>query len=148
MAWPVILAAMAVSAMGQMQADADQANAELANARFFREQALFQRAATERELQVFRNKAANSLGNTIGAYAKGGVALSASALEVISGERQKALDEEGAIQREGDFRSRLAMLRANSSEETAGNLTSDGRKFLTVAGTASQAAAMYYGGKG
>lgn len=145
MAWPVMLAAMALQTYGQLQANEDQANAEYANAKFFREQALFQREATERELNVFRNKAAHTLGNTIGAYAKGGVALSASALDVIAGEKQKAIDEEGAIQREGDFRAKLALLRGRASEDHAANLTSDRTKFLTVAGNAATTAAMYYG---
>lgn len=142
----VMAAGQFMNTMGQMQADSAQAGAERQNAGFFREQAQFQKEATDREIAVFRRKAIFSIGSTIGNYAKSGVSLSADALTVIAGQKALAIEEENAIQREGDFRARLALLRANQADQTADSLTSPTRMFTSfAAGGLQLAGAMYKG---
>lgn len=142
----VLGAGQFLSTMGQMQGDAAQGAAERDNAYFFREQAQFQKEATDREIAVFRRKAAFSLSTTIGNYTKSGVSLSADALSVIAGQKGLAIDEENAIQREGDFRARLALLRGAQADQTADSLTSPTRMFTNIAsGTLNFAGNMYKG---
>lgn len=130
--------------MGSLQSDSDQADAERANASFFREQAEFTREATVRELQLFNTKAVESFGQTVGAYAASGVQLSASALEVLAGEKKTMNEQANAIKREGEFKQRLALLRANQADATADSLTSSGRQFNTIVGGALEMGSSFF----
>lgn len=129
---------MAMQMFGGMSANSAQAGAERGNAYHFDQQADFMEDATERELKLHGQKSARHMGEAVGAYAASGVALSSSALEVLAGEKSK-LDEEGnAIQREGEFRARLARLRAQQARRTADSLTSPMATLGAFAGPAAQ----------
>lgn len=127
-------AGMFMNAMGKQQADAAQADAERQNASYFREQANFIEEAGRRELELFNRKATKTFGDTIGTYSSSGVALTGSVLETLAGERSKAIFESNAIQKETEFKARLARLRADQADDTANSLINAGPMNFLSAG--------------
>lgn len=147
MGWPLVLmaASTVISAAGALQADRDQADAERANGDYYGEQAAFIQESTEREVLNFNEKAEKSLANTVGALSEGNGAIGGSSLSLLAFERSKADSERAAIEREGAFRKRLALLRQRQAYDTADDLTSPQRQFGTVLGAVANFGAAAYG---
>jgi len=128
-----MLAAAAISIIGSMQSAQDQAEAERKNAAFYREQQLFQQEATARELAIFDRKARQLKGDQLMSVSSRGLELSASSMELLASESVAMDSERFAIQREGEFKKRLAGLRAEQSDQTASDLTGSSM-YLRAAG--------------
>ena len=129
----VMLAAAAISIIGSMQSAQDQAEAERKNAAFYREQQLFQQEATARELAIFDRKSRQLKGDQLMSVSSRGLELSASSMELLASESVAMDNERFAIQREGEFKQRLAGLRAQQSDQTASDLTGSSM-YLRAAG--------------
>lgn len=129
----VMLAAAAISIIGSMQSAQDQAEAERKNAAFYREQQLFQQEATARELAIFDRKSRQLKGDQLMSVSSRGLELSASSMELLASESVAMDSERFAIQREGEFKQRLAGLRAEQSNQTASDLTGSSM-YLRAAG--------------
>jgi hypothetical protein len=134
----LIGAGLVMRGIGQFKANMDQANAEDANASFYREQAEFARIAGERSADIFNRETKQLMGEIGSAYAKAGVDTTAvsGALAVSLLYRQQ---EEIAIKREADLNVRLAMLRANNSAKNASNLRDPLTNILQLGGSTLQA---------
>lgn len=148
MAWPLALiaAGTALQVYGNYRANMDQADAEAKNANFYREQAHNFELATQRELKIHQRESNMLFGRQVGAYASAGVKLSSgSALDVLMYSRKSAIEEDYAIQREGDSRVRLAMLRAEQADQTAASLRDPMNNAMQAAGPILSAAGNYTG---
>ena len=115
----VMLAAAAISIIGSMQSAQDQAEAERKNAAFYREQQLFQQEATAREIAIFDRKSRQLKGDQLMSVSSRGLELSASSMELLASESVAMDNERYAIQREGEFKQRLAGLRAEQADQPA-----------------------------
>ena len=129
----VMLAAAAISIIGSMQSAQDQAEAERKNAAFYREQQLFQQEATAREIAIFDRKSRQLKGDQLMSVSSRGLELSASSMELLASESVAMDNERYAIQREGEFKQRLAGLRAEQADQTASDLTGSSM-YLRAAG--------------
>lgn len=126
-------------AVGNYQANLAQADAEEANARFYREQADFARTAGDRAQLVFDRESVVLYGEQASAFAKAGVSTSGSAL-FMAKEMLFRQQESYAIKQESDFNVKLAMLRADESQKQAERLRDPSSIFLSMAAGGIQAA--------
>ncbi len=123
--------------IGQLKANTDQAAAEEANADFYREQGEFARATGERQSEVFDRETSSLMGQIGSAYAKAGtdVGSNAGILAVNLLYRQQ---ESFAIKKETEMNVRLAMLRAQNSQDNARNLRDPVTNILQFGGAVLQ----------
>lgn len=144
MSWPLFAAGVALQVAGQWAANEAQAEAEKANANFYRAQADFAAAAGKREAKLFAKEAAYAKGQQVGTYAFSGVELtSGSALAVMADQSAGALDQLNAIEYKTRMDYLLASSRAQQSNQTASDLTSFTTRFGGAAGTVLTGAASY-----
>lgn len=113
-----------MSGIAGIKSNLDQASAERANAAFFMEQARFAEIAGERAEFLLRAEANRVRGQQISTFAKAGVDLSGSALSVLADTANREERESLAIRRETELNVKMAMLRAQSSQELADSLSS------------------------
>lgn len=139
MAAPLALAAVGAGAIiktyGQIKANEEQAAAERQNAAWYREQAKFARDAGDRQRRIFDRETLKLQGTQVSAFAKAGIdAGSGSASYFMAKEALFRQEESSAIKQEADMNVRLALLRADQAEKTAGSLTDPTNQFLMGAG--------------
>lgn len=129
----LIAAGASLQIVGGMKSLMDQADAERANASFYREQAEYYGKAAARSEAIFERQAARQFGSAVGAAIKSGVDIS-SFTSTLSGIKSAMTDERNAIRAEGEFRQRLALLRAAQADRTADSLSSPLAMASTVVG--------------
>lgn len=118
----LLLAGAALQAFGQMQANMAQADAEVRNSKFYREQADFAQAAGIRQAQLADQQYTKLEGDQISAYAKGGIDISGSAAGVIANTASEKIKELQAIKLKTDLDYKLARSRSFESMRNAENL--------------------------
>lgn len=124
----------ALSIFGQIQANLAQARAEEQSARWLRQQGEHFAEATERELEIAKSEGLFQIGEQTGALVAGGVELEGSALDLLDSS-YAALDRElAAIEAQGRFAVNEALLKANSADYRAGELSSFRNNFLQAIG--------------
>jgi hypothetical protein len=119
-----IIAGTAIKVYGDYKANKAQSEAEKANSMFYMEQADFAKVATERELSIYQEQAAEFLGQQTSAIAKGGVALTGSPLLAMADTKYRAAREEEAIRIDGAAKVREASLKAGLSAKQANAISS------------------------
>lgn len=147
MAWPLALmgAGIALNVIGNYRQNMDRADAEAANASFYREQAQFAKETGERTERVSERQYKKLYGEQVGAFAAAGVDIgSGTALDFLAESRVIQMEERAAIRKEASMNVRLATLRADAAMSAAesyrdpiNNLLQAGGTILT--GTASMA---------
>lgn len=119
----------------QYQADKAEAEAELENALWLDEQAAFAQEAAEREATIFGRESEMLIGEQVGGFAKAGVEMSGSALDVIGESKALANMELEAIIKAGEFKVREATLKAGASRKRAEQLSDPTSQLLKAGGT-------------
>ena len=123
---------LALRAYGQVKANLDQADAESANASFYREQAKFAEQVGERAVLVHDRESVVLYGEQASAFAKAGVSTSGSS-NFMAKEMLFQQQESTAIKMEADMNVRLAMLRADQSDRNAEQLRDPTNNAIQVA---------------
>lgn len=136
-------AGTALSIFGQLQANADQANAERENALWLEEQAKFAEESSAREEMIFQDQVNQFAGEQIGTLAANNVELSGSALDLINNTFDKAQSEVEAIRQQGRMQSTEARLKAGAARQKADRLSDPMNNFLQAGGTALTGAARF-----
>ncbi len=134
---PLILmaAGTALQVFGQMKANQDQAQAELANARFYEQQAQFSLTAMYRQEDITSRQYESRRGAQVSAYAKGNVDLSGSAAITIAETVAQKAEELQAVRAKGELDFHLARARARSAVALAGELTDPMNNLMQAGGT-------------
>jgi hypothetical protein len=139
---PLILmaAGTAMQIVGNLQANRAQAEKELANAAFYKEQAKFAEDAMFRQSDIAARNYEQRKGAQLSSYAASGVDISGSAAITIAETVAQKSEEIQAIYKKGELDTRLALSRARSSEAMAAtlndpmyNLMQGGGSALTMA---------------
>lgn len=138
MAAPLMIAAFAVQAFGQIQANYDQAKAEMKNAKFYKLQSEFAQEAGIRQAQIASFDFTKLQGSQVSAFAKSGVSISGSAASVIADTAARKVEELTAIKKKTALDVRLATLRSIESEKKAKSLQDPINNLLMLGGTAAQ----------
>lgn len=146
MAFPYLLAAgLIMKGFGQYQANMAEADAEEANASYYREQAKFAKEAGERQRKIFDRESHVLYGEQLSAFAKSGVDTTYSSY-FMAKEMLYRQEESYAIKKEADMNVRLAMLRAGAAESHADSLRNPVTNLMQFGGTALTAYAGYKSG--
>jgi hypothetical protein len=124
---------LGLQAYGMFRANNAQAAAEEANAGFFREQADFAREAGDRQRKIFNHESDYLFGDQMSAFAKAGVDTGSSSY-FMSQQVLFRQEESYAIKKEADMNVRLAMLRADQSQQTANSLRNPVNTLLPIMG--------------
>lgn len=109
----------AISAWSGYESSKAQAEAEAANADYYRTQADYSRVSTDRELDIYKNEVDDLLGRQQNAYSKAGVSLSGSPLLLMGQTRERADQEIAAIKEKGRQNVELTLMRAYASDRTS-----------------------------
>ena len=125
----LFVAGSALRTFGDLQADSAQAGAERQNAAYYREQERFMLDEMSRELSIFDRKSVKLKGEQKLALASRGSAVNSDDMMKLAYEATKMDSERLAIQKAGEFKARLAGLRAKQADDTASSLTSPERMF-------------------
>lgn len=131
-----------MQAMGQMQANRAEADAEFANAAFYREQADLSIRAAQKEKQLFDLESDQFLGTQINAFAKAGVDISDSVLMRIAGSKQRMSNESESIIETGKRNARMLLMKSQQSKKTANMMVSPEYNLLTAGGPLLSSAGM------
>lgn len=123
----------AVGAYGAIKANQDRAAAEQTNADYYREQASYAQTVGDRELYLFKDKAAQVQAAQAGGYAKGGVELTGSPLATMERSFIRASETERAMNAETASRVRFAMLKGNEAQSQSDNYSSFWTNFVSAA---------------
>lgn len=144
---PAGIAFLGVGTFFQSAADAKkgyaEAEAEFANAAFYREQAKFARTAGDRKVAIFDRESKVLYGDQASAFAKAGVDTGESS-DYIAREAFFRGQERSDIYAEADLNVRLAQMRADASEKQ-GQARGDSVKY-EVLGNYLNFGANAYGG--
>ena len=132
--------------IGNIKANHAQAAAERANALWYEEQAEFARPSTLREVDLYKNEAADVVSSQVSAVAKSGLTMSGSALAILADTKVKELSEVDAIKKDGAMKSREALLKAGASNAQADRLSSFWNNALPAIGDAAQTGVGIYTG--
>lgn len=124
-----------MSIFGRWQANLAQAEAEMQNSRWLKEQAAFAQEATEREEAIFQKESESLLAEQVGSFAKNGIELSGSALDALNETENQISMEIEAIRQNGEMQMREALLKANSSRNNATQLSSLQNNLLQSGGS-------------
>lgn len=127
-----------LSAISGYQSDMAQADAEIQNAEYFKKQAFYSQAATERELDIFQNEVDDLMGRQISGYGKAGVSMSGSPLLLMGQTKDRADAELAAIKEKGRQNVELTLMRAQQAEATAESMQKNApwKAFGSLLGTA------------
>jgi hypothetical protein len=140
---PLMGLGIAMQGYGRVKANLDQAMEEEMNAGFYREQAEFSRKAGDRQKDIFDRESEVLYGEQLSAFAKAGVDTSSNSL--FMAKTMLFRDQESnAIKEEADFRTRLAMLRADQAQRTADSLSDPFNNAMQVFGMGLNAAGSQY----
>lgn len=130
-----LVAGTGLQVLGNLEANAAQAQAERENAAFLFEQADFLNQASFREQTIFKRQADLFLADQISAFNKSGVELDGSALALM-GETDALINEElRAIRENGRLRTREALLKGTSALKRAALLDDPVINALQATGT-------------
>jgi hypothetical protein len=133
-------AGLALQTIGQLQADSAQANAERQNASYFREQEQFSLEEMFRETGIFDRKAAATKGQQLTHAGGSGTTITSFTLDRLGEQSALMAAQKQAIIRQGEYKARLAGLRASQADQTADALDSPERKLMTIGGGVLSAA--------
>jgi hypothetical protein len=139
---PLVLfaAGLAIRTFGQLKADSDQANAERANASYFREQEAFTLEEMFREVNIFEGTATRAKGEQLVHAGSQGTAITSFTLDRLGQQTALMESQKESIIRQGKFKARLASLRANQADENVDALNSPERKLANLGGLLTGAA--------
>jgi len=137
-------AGLIMKSAANAQANAAQAESAAANARFYREQAAFAEMTGERKLSVFDSESKILYGEQQSAFAKAGVDVEGSALFMAKSAYSRQ-QESIAIKRESDMNVRLAMLRADHSDQEAARLNDPNNQLMGTLGNVLSFGAAVWG---
>lgn len=98
---------------------------EMENAAFYEEQAHLAFLSKERQKRLAETEYSFKIGNMTSQYAGGGVDISGSALQTLSGAMLQAVDEVWAIEKRGQLEMSLARMRGRNAAEMGETLASD-----------------------
>lgn len=134
-----------ISIYGQVKGNQAQASAERANARFYQEQADFAEKAGDRELDIYKDQAAEFFGQQKSGFARAGVELQGSPLLALADSISRQQREEEAIQMDTAAKVREANLKGGLANKTAASLSNFANNALPASGTLLTAGAQAYG---
>lgn len=117
MAAPVVAAGVGLGQAGEVYGDIQQANAENANQQFYGEQAEFAQKAGDRAEYLINQKENDIISQQLSSFAKAGVQVQGSALQILGETARRAESERQAARTESDFNVRLARLRQQASAD-------------------------------
>lgn len=146
MALPLALfaAGAVISTLGRMKSDVDQARAERANAAYYREQQAFTLEQMFNERDIFDRKSNKLKGQQL-AYAGGtGFTTTSNVLDQLGYESAIMQKERNMIIRNGEFKARLAGLKAEQSDTTAELLASPERMLGNMGGLLTSVASLKF----
>lgn len=134
----VMAAGGIVSAASGYQSDMAQAGAERENADYFRKQAAYSQAATDRELDIFQNEVDDLMGRQLSGYGKAGVSMSGSPLLLMGQTQDRADAELAAIKEKGRQNVELTLMRAQQADNNADSMQKNApwKAFGSLLGTA------------
>lgn len=148
MAWPLYVAGMAVSAVGNWLGNQAQAAAEEQNAKFYEAQADFAQAAGDRQKKLVAEEATYGFGQAVGVVGKSGVDItSGSPLSVIANMKASALDTLAAIEYKTVLDTQLARGRGAQARGVASSLRSPSGFLLQTGGQTLSAYAQWKRGE-
>ena len=145
----IFAAGQLINTIGKFSADAAQADAERRNAAYYQEQEKFNLEEMFREVSIFDRKSSILKGQQMASAGGRGIAITHFTLDTLSAENARMSAERAAIVRQGEFKARLAGLRAHQSYDTADALGSPERALGNLSGLLTSAASVYISqGKG
>ena len=121
----VLGAGMILSAYGTLKASRAQADAEMQNARFFREQAAFAEITGRRQADLIEDDTILLIGDQAASFARAG-SSSASSAHVMANTLLQRGKELSASIMETEMNVRLATLRAQQAEKMASDVRKAG----------------------
>ena len=127
---------------GRFQADSQQRKLEYLNAAMYRDQEELTRFQTARELAIFQRKAIKLQGEQKIQMGMRGSAITANDLLRQAHEAVLMDQEKAAIAKEGEFRARVARMRAQQSDDMGNYLGSPTRALENIAGITSGAGSL------
>lgn len=139
----LMLAGTAVEIFGNVKANLDQARAEAENAIWMKQQADYIKRATDRELSIFDRESQESIAATENTFAKSGVSMAGTALEVMAQEQTKRQQELDAIVDQGNTNIQEALLKSSASQKTSDTLGSFSYNMLQTASSGLKAGERY-----
>jgi hypothetical protein len=145
MGWPLALmgAGIALNVIGNYRANMEKADAEAANAAFYREQAAFAKETGERAERISERQYQRLYGEQVGAFASAGVDIgSGSALDVLAESRVIQMEERAAIRKEASMNVRLAMLRSDAAMSASASYSDSTNNLLQAGGSILSGAGM------
>lgn len=129
-------AGTALNVIGNYQANLRQAQAELQNAAFYKEQAEFTILAKQRATEIAESEYAFRYGQQVSQAAKGGVDVTrGSVAGIFASTVAKKVREIAAIKEKSELDFKLATMRGMQSEEVAGFLSSPTTNLMQAGGT-------------
>ena len=145
---PIPFALMAAGTImqvaGTYSANMDQAQSEIRNASFFREQANFARDGMIRDLSITESKYAQKLGSQYSAAAAGGADVGFGSVALILAQTAAlGMEELIAARKKGEIDIHLASMRGDTSTQTAGQLNSNSYNALQAGSSVIKTAAEY-----
>lgn len=118
----------ALRTFNEINADQAEANASSANAAYYKDQEKYMLEEMFRELRIFDRKATRTTGEQkLTLASRGQAAMTSDDMMKIAYEKTLMGSERMAIQRAGEFKARLAGLRAKQAEDKADALRSPER---------------------
>lgn len=129
-------AGTALNVIGNYQANLRQAQAELQNAAFYKEQAEFTILAKQRATEIAESEYAFRYGQQVSQAAKGGVDVTrGSVAGIFASTIAKKVREIAAIKEKSELDFKLATMRGLQSGEVAGFLSSPTTNLMQASGT-------------
>lgn len=129
-----------LNTLGKFEADQGEAAAERQNASFYREQEKNTLDQMFMDLSVFDRKATATKGEQLQFVGSQGIAITSNVLDKLGDESALMERERNMIQRNGEFKARLANLKAQQSDQNAAQLGSFERQFMNFSGLLTGAA--------
>jgi len=130
----LFVAGSALRAYGTFKADAAQRQSELQNMYFYLEQEKLAKYQTEREVGIFERKASKAQGDQAVSVGSRGSAVTSSDLMKLAFEKVLMDQEKEAIVREGEFKAKVARMKAGQSKDNADFLGSPERALQNFGG--------------
>lgn len=119
-----MIGSTALSIYGNYRANMDEAQAEAQNAAWMREQQEMIRKSTEREIGIYSRDASAQIAAMESAFAKSGISMEGSAMELRQQNEILKNLEIDAITQQGQMQLREASLKIGASERKQSQLTS------------------------
>lgn len=120
---------------GNYKANMDEAAAEAANESWMREQTKQIQKSTEREIGIYTRDSAAQLAAMENSFAKSGISMEGSALELKRQQEVIRMEELNAIKEQGEFNLREAYMKIGASRTKQSILTSSTNNILQASAT-------------